>query len=129
MYADTITESMRQTIDETMRRREKQLRYNADHNITPHAVMSQRTSALAGITAVSDKGQPAPRPYFEPDYTATAIAAEPKAAYMPASDLEKAIATAKRRMEEAAKKLEFIEAAQWRDEMIKLEDILKEKKK
>lgn len=130
MYADTVTESMQLTIDETARRREKQLRYNAEHNIVPHAVASQRVSALADVSASADRHKPkpaSPRPYIEPDYSAVPIAAEPVVGYMSADDIARSAASAKRRMEEAAGKLEFIEAAQWRDEMIRLEDLLKQK--
>lgn len=136
MYADTITESMRLTIDETVRRREKQLRYNMEHNIVPKAVSSHKNSALSSIAADknsrnSKNGKsavPMPKPYIEKDYSALTIAADPVVKYMNANDLTKSIANAKKRMEEAAKRLDFIEAAQWRDEMIRLEAMIADKK-
>ena len=133
MYADTITESMRLTIDETMRRREKQLKYNADNNITPQAVASRTVVSplpTKGETEVSARPI-TPRGYVENSaetHALSSIAADPVVQYMSNQDIEKSIKNARRRMEEAAKKLDFIEAAQWRDEMLQLEDLLKEKK-
>lgn len=126
MYADNITESMQLTIDETARRREKQLRYNAEHNITPHAVASQRSSALSASVAANEKPSTnsKPKPYFEPETTSINMAADPIISHMTPDELNKAFINAKRRMEEAAKKLEFTEAAQWRDEMIRIEKLL-----
>ena len=129
MYADTITESMRLTIDETMRRREKQLKYNADNNIVPQAVASRTiTSPLPtkGETEVSVRSV-TPKGYaissVEPS-TPASIAADTVVQYMSNQDIEKSIKNARRRMEEAAKRLDFMEAAQWRDEMLQLEDLL-----
>ncbi len=114
MYADTITKSMKQTIDETARRREKQMKYNELNGITPQAITRQTASALSHI-----QGRNATtKPYIEPELDA--IAAEPVLHEMSDKALEKAISYAKKRMDEAAKKLEFIEAAQWRDEWVKL---------
>lgn len=120
MYADKITESMQKTIDETNRRREKQIKYNTDHNITPKAIVK------------SDKAEPLFKQYSEKDTylepEKTNIAADPVVQYMSKNQLEKAIAKAKKSMQEAAKNLEFMEAAQYRDEMFKLEELLKNKK-
>lgn len=117
MYADKITESMRKTISETNRRREKQLAYNETHGITPTAIVKGERNSFANID---------PNAYIEPD-TSQAIAADPVVQYMSRPALEKAIAKTKKAMQDAAKKLEFLEAAQLRDELIKLEDLLKTK--
>ena len=135
MYADTITDSMRQTIDETARRREKQLKYNADNNIIPQAVAS-RTVVSPLPTKVEVASNAMPRMVtpigktYQPisSETTNSIAADPVVQYMSNNDIEKSIKNARRHMEEAAKRLDFIEAAQWRDEMLQLEDLLKEKK-
>ena len=121
MYADTITRSMKLTIDETNRRREKQLKYNQEHNIIPTPVMSGMDSPLAHIMPSKSES----KAYVEKEFNA--IAAEPVIKNMNVKDLEKAINNAKHHMEEAAKKLDFMEAAQWRDEMIRLEAIFNEK--
>ena len=121
MYADTITRSMKLTIDETNRRREKQLKYNQEHNIIPAPVMSGMDSPLAHIMPSKSE----PKAYVEKEFNA--IAAEPVIKNMNVKDLEKAINNAKHHMEEAAKKLDFMEAAQWRDETIRLEAIFNEK--
>lgn len=121
MYADTITRSMKLTIDETNRRREKQLKYNQEHNIIPAPVMSGMDSPLAHIMPSKTES----KAYVEKEFNA--IAAEPVIKNMNVKDLEKAINNAKHHMEEAAKKLDFMEAAQWRDEMIRLEAIFNEK--
>ena len=133
MYADTITESMRLTIEETARRREKQLKYNADNNIVPQAVASRTSTSPLPIVgtrhAVSDdpKGQQnhSQLSTFNSQLSTPTIAADPVVQYMSRPDIEKSIKNARRRMEEAAKKLDFIEAAQWRDEMLQLEELLK----
>ena len=117
MYADKITQSMKLTIDETNRRREKQMRYNEEHGITPTAIARRTTSALKGNV-------PEEKAYIEPE--TTNIAADPVVKYMSVPAIEKSIAHARREMEKAAKELAFIEAAQWRDELIRLEDRLKE---
>ncbi len=119
MYADTITESMQHTIDETNRRREKQLAYNEQHGITPTALMKGKRNTLARQTE--------PAAYVEPEQPA-GVAADPIVQYMSIGGLEKAIAKTKKAMQEAAKRLDFIEAAQLRDEFLKLESMLKEKR-
>ena len=135
MYADTITDSMRQTIDETARRREKQLKYNADNNIIPQAVASRTVvSPLPTKVDAASNAMPRMAPPIGKTYqpisseTTNSIAADPVVQYMSHNDIEKSIKNARRHMEEAAKRLDFIEAAQWRDEILQLEDLLKEKK-
>ena len=118
-YADKITDSMRQTMDETNRRREKQMAYNEAHGITPRQVMKNAVSALAGKPAETE-----PYVYVEPKLD---VAADPVVRYMDRSQLSKNIEQVRKRMTEAAKRLDFIEAAQLRDELIKLEDLLKSK--
>jgi excinuclease ABC subunit B len=116
-YADKITESMQKTIDETNRRREKQLLYNAKHNITPQQIVKNTQSTLLRSEFTAE-----PQAYVEKEFPN--IAAEPVVKYMTKKDLEKLIAKTKKAMMDAAKKLEFLEAAQFRDELIKLEEML-----
>lgn len=119
MYADRITGSMRQTIDETNRRREIQIKYNTDHGITPHSV----TGIVSSVLSQNDNTSKAPLPYIEAEEQKMTIAADPVIRNMSDKELEKAIAAAKNKMQTAAKKLDFIEAAHWRDEMLQLEKL------
>ncbi len=123
MYADKITDSMKQTIDETNRRREKQLAYNEAHGITPKQIQKARNTALLGAKTETDNN--VPKAYIEPEFHS--IVADPIVEYMTRPQLEKSIEQTRKRMQEAAKKLEFIEAAQYRDELLRLEEILKGK--
>ncbi|MDR2684491.1 MAG: excinuclease ABC subunit UvrB [Prevotellaceae bacterium] len=118
MYADKITQSMRLTIDETNRRRAKQTAYNQKYNIIPQQIISRTQSALGKKTASAEF-------YVEPEKTSLIL--DPVIQKMLPVELNKAIEHARKNMTAAAAKLEFIEAAQWRDEMLKLEE-LKEKK-
>lgn len=121
MYADKVTNSMQKTIDETIRRREKQLRYNADNKITPRQIEKARLNLLG----ILKKDQEESSYYSGP--VKSDIAADPVVRYMDAPALRKSIEKIKKQMELAASKLDFIEAAKLRDEMYALEKILKEK--
>jgi len=117
MYADKMTDSMAKTISETNRRREKQMAYNVLHGITPTAIIKGERNSFSKIE---------PTAYIEPELSQS-IAADPVVQYMTKTALEKAISKTKKTMQDAAKRLEFLEAAQLRDELIKLEDMLKAK--
>lgn len=116
-YADKITASMKLTMDETTRRREKQLAYNEKHGITPRQVIKNSVSLLSEKRTATTE----PYAYVEPE---PSLVADPVVKYMNRAQLEKAIERTKKQMNEAAKKLDFLEAAQFRDELIKLQDLL-----
>lgn len=124
MYADRITESMRATIDETNRRREKQLRYNEEHGITPQQIRKARKANELVGGGISQ--QTAARPYYAEEEHIT-VAADPIMEYMTREQLGKSIERTRKLMQEAAKKLDFIQAAQYRDEMLRMEEMLKTK--
>lgn len=118
MYADKITESMQMTIDETNRRREKQLAYNEAHGITPQAIQKSFANVLSTAPTVEKDAYVAPE--------VIPLAADPVVQYMTPQALQKSIDYTRRQMMDAAKEMNFIEAAQLRDELIKLEDQLKQ---
>ena len=124
MYADKTTESMQMTIDDTNRRREKQIAYNYANNIVPQAINKARKSIL-GNTQMTEVNKV--KPYSEPENIT--LAADPVIQYMSVPQLEKTIENTRKAMQQAAKKMEFIEAAQYRDELMKLEEILKQREK
>lgn len=137
MYADKITDSMQRTIDETARRRQLQLKYNADHAIVPQQIRKDIKGALSGFmgsvksaenSAPVSTSQPHPtstsyRPYIEPE--PTAFAADPVVKRITRKQLEKSIADTTELMKAAAKNLDFLQAAQYRDEIVRLQDELK----
>jgi excinuclease ABC subunit B len=121
MYADTITRSMQQTIDETNRRREKQLNYNNEMGITPSQIYKKSGSILKGLSTQGVKI----KAYIEPEKPD--IAADPVVMYMNRDALEKAIEKTRKAMEKAASELDFIEAARFRDELAELQKLLRNK--
>ena len=129
MYADKITESMQLTIDETNRRRAVQLKYNEDNGITPQAIIKAR-NRIIGLDKDSDfepvpQGQKPIALMYEKEYTHEVdIAADPVVSYMNSESLQHTITQLRTQMVEAAKNMEFIEAARLRDEIIKLENRL-----
>lgn len=122
MYADRITESMQMTIDETNRRRAKQLAYNEKHGITPKQIKKALHNIFAGTESPSNQTS------YAPQQEQTTKVADPIIEYMSTDQLKRSIETTRKRMQEAAKQLDFIEAAQYRDELIRLEEQLKAKK-
>ena len=137
MYADRITDSMQKTIDETARRRQIQLRYNEEHGIVPQQIRKDIKGSLASLSQSAD-GQPVAtasssssstgtkpkqyQPYIDPD--TYAYAADPIVKRMTKKQLEKSIADTTLLMKEAAKNLDFLQAAQYRDEIVRLQDLL-----
>ncbi len=125
MYADRITDSMRQTIDETNRRREKQLAYNEEHHITPTAIVKS-VERIMGQTAVADAKKKEPQAYVEKQEIE--VAADPVLQYMTDEQIAKSITDLRKEIEKTVKELDFIQAAKLRDEMFALEDYLKDRK-
>ncbi len=115
MYADTITDSMRKTIDETARRRAKQMAYNEAHGIVPKTIVKAIDNSLGTLKGTQ------PMPYSQSDHPSS-MAAESQAVYMSKEQIQKAIAQAKKNMEKAVKEMDFLAAAKYRDEMIELQE-------
>ncbi|MCH5216877.1 MAG: excinuclease ABC subunit UvrB [Muribaculaceae bacterium] len=132
MYAETITESMRLTIDETERRRSIQLAYNEKHNITPQAIVKARNLIIGHENEDSKGGFEAKKankkrlPYYDEFDVSYNVAADPVVKYMSADDMRKSIERLNSDMIEAAKRMDFLEAAQLRDELLKMKQLLSE---
>jgi len=131
MYADTITQSMQQTIDETLRRRSIQMRYNEEHHITPTQIVKNiKDSYLRPSKPSAEKPGKGKvvyaQPYIEP--TESQMVADPIVSKMTRQQLEASIEETRRLMKEAAKNLDFLQAAQYRDEMLRLEKLAEEEK-
>lgn len=129
-YADKMTESMQKTIDETTRRREKQIAYNIEHNITPRTVKKSKEQVFAQTSVLDIKGADLSKPYaIGDDEDIVSRAAEEQVEYKTIPQMEKAIGKIKKEMEKAARDLDFMEAARLRDEMFLLQKQLDEMKK
>ncbi len=124
MYADRVTESMQKTIDETNRRREKQLKYNEEHGITPKTILRTKEQILQQSAVLQIKPVESGA-YVESEEVS--LVADPVLEYMTRPQLEKVIQTTKKKMEKAARELDFLEAARLRDEMFALQKVMKEK--
>ncbi len=118
MYADKITDSMQRTIDETNRRREKQMKYNEEHGITPQAIQKAKKAILG------EESMPVLEANAYVEGMTPSLVADPVEKYMSKSEIEKTIESTRKEMLKAAKNLEFIEAAQLRDEIVRLEQLL-----
>jgi len=127
-YADKITDSMQKTIDETLRRREKQIEYNIKHNITPTTVSKSTEQIMAQGSVLDVKGYDPSKAYALNNDETLSIAAEDEEEYLTIPKMEKKISSTKRQMEKAAKDLDFMEAAKLRDEMFRLKKVLEEMK-
>lgn len=124
MYADKITKSMQITLEETDRRREKQIAYNTEHGITPRTVGKSREAIMEQTSVADFKGGVA-KAYAGPDDVS--LAADPVVQYMDQAQLKKAYENAQKQMQKAAKAMDFLEAAKYRDEMFALEKVIKDR--
>ncbi|HET9433299.1 MAG TPA: UvrB/UvrC motif-containing protein, partial [Chitinophagaceae bacterium] len=129
-YADKMTESMQKTIDETDRRREKQVAYNIEHGITPRTIKKTTKDVFAQTSVLDIKGYDPKNPYaLAPDGELVTVAAEEQIEYKTIPQMEKAVSKIKKEMEKAARDLDFMEAARLRDEMFILQKKLEVMKK
>ena len=129
-YADKMTDSMQKTIDETNRRREKQIAFNIEHGITPRTVIKSTKDVFAQTSVLDIKGYDPANPYaIAPDEDLVTVAAEEQAEYKTIPQMEKALSKIKKEMERAARDLDFMEAARLRDEMFSIQKKLEEMKK
>jgi excinuclease ABC subunit B len=119
-YADSMTESMQRTIDETNRRRDKQLKYNEQHGITPKTIYKSKEQIFKQTSVLDIKGYDETNKYAQRDELLP-IAAEDEVSYRSAAQLDKLIAQTKKAMEKAAKDLDFMEAARLRDKLFQFE--------
>ena len=129
MYADSITDSMQRTIDETLRRRTKQLKYNEEHHITPQQIVKAIGTSLKSSREMTDDRSGTARSKaversLRPVTQETAFVADPILRRMTREQLEKSIANTTNLMKQAAKELDFLQAAQYRDEIIRLQSLL-----
>lgn len=125
MYADKVTESMQQAIDETNRRRKIQAEYNKEHGITPTTIIRSKESILSQ-TKVADSKKSTKKYYVENEEVS--LAADPVAAYLSKDELVKMADRTRKAMEKAAKELEFMEAARLRDEYLAIQKLIDDKK-
>lgn len=129
-YADKMTESMQKTIDETNRRREKQIAWNIEHSITPTTIKKSTKDVFAQTSVLDIKGYDIKNPYaIAPDEDLVTVAAEEQEVYKTIPQMEKALSKIKKEMEKAARDLDFMEAARLRDEMFMMQKALEEMKK
>ena len=129
-YADKMTDSMQKTINETIRRREKQIAFNIEHSITPTTIIKSTKEVFAQTSVLEIKGYDPANPYaIAPDEDMITVAADEQVEYKTIPQTEKAISKIKKEMEKAARDLDFMEAARLRDEMFMLQKQLEEKKK
>jgi len=120
-YADITTESMQRTIDETSRRREKQVAYNIEHNITPKTIKKSIEQIMKQTSVLDIKGEPANQYAIDDEGALITKAAESETVYKTIPQMEKSITQIKKQMEKAARDLDFIEAARLRDQMFKMQ--------
>ncbi len=125
-YADTITKSMQKTIDETQRRREKQIAYNIKHHIIPKTIIKSKEQVLAQGSVLDVKGYDPSNPYAVDNEPEISTAADKTSEIKTIPQMKKEIAKVKKQMEKAAKEMDFMEAARLRDRMYKMQDALKE---